>query len=100
MRLRSLILPAVLVAVALPAAAQQQPRMRRTHLAAQTPAQQVTQLRFQWEALFSQSIANAKQHGESAAEYGASLGRIAAPTWASSYWPMSSVKKSTSRPSR
>ncbi len=91
MRLRTLLLPALLVASVHPALAQQA-RTRRTHLAAQTPAQQVTQLRFQWEALFSQSIANAKQHGESAAEYGASLGRIAAPGWATDLTPQSFVR--------
>ncbi len=92
MRLRHLLCPILLVAAVQPALAQQQPRMRRTHLAAPTPQQQLIQLRFQWESLFMGSIANARQHGENAAEYGASLGRIAAPSWSADLTPQSYVR--------
>ncbi len=91
MRLRSLLLPAILVAAVQPALGQQ-PQTRRTHLPARTTAQQAQGLRFQWESLFAASIANARQHGENAAEYGASLGRISSPSWASDLTPQSFVR--------
>ncbi len=60
--------------VAPPARAQQA-------VAQPTPTQMISRLRDQWQGLFLASIANARAHGQSPAQYGAALGRLYASSW-------------------
>ena len=80
MRLRSLIHSLLLLCVAVAGAPAQQPTEP-------TPDQMVARLRYQWQALFVASVLNARSHGQGTAEFGASMGRIFAPSWAQDLTP-------------
>ncbi len=80
MRPRSLIPSLLLLCVAVAGAHAQQPTEP-------TPDQMIARLRYQWQALFVASVLNARAHGQGTAEFGASLGRIFAPSWAQNLTP-------------
>ena len=77
---RSLIPAVLLLCITIaPARAQQ--------AAEPTPEQTIAALRSQWQALFVASLLNARAHGQSTAEFGTSIGRIFAPSWAQDLTP-------------
>lgn len=71
---RSLIPAVLLLCITIPPARAQQ-------AAEPTPEQTITALRNQWLALFVASVVNARAHGQSAAEFGTSIGRTFSPSW-------------------
>ena len=75
---RASLIPSVFLLLCVtvaPAPGQQQP-------AQPTPEQQmISRLRYQWQALFLASVANARSHGQTRAAFGASLGKLFAPSW-------------------
>ena len=81
---RTSLFPSVLLLLCVTvsrASGQQQP-------AQPTPEQQmISRLRYQWQALLLASVANARSHGQNRAEFGASLGKLFAPSWAKDLTP-------------